>query len=830
MQQKTLGAGLSGTTTFDAVRRPIKESLFEGAGLPTFQESVAWSPRNLKIGQSRGDLNQTGLAFGYDGAKRLTLSAKVSNPLASLGNNAIPNPAALTGQPDVERFGYDAAQNLLSRAMASYGIESETNFPNDASGRNRPAAIDGISLQWDANGNLISKGDLRLGYDYRNRLTRVTDAAGNEIETHAYDIFNRRVKSTAAGETRETTWDGLQPVEDYKDGQLESRRVYGLGIDETVRLETDLDGDGTLEPGVIPIFDSTGNLALVANEQGKPIERYRYTAYGEQKIFVDLTPPQVEQVRIKAGEIWLELSEEVLKSELQKAIDNGKLKLVETATNDELELSFEQPVQTGRQARRRVVIAPTEPPVEGTELRLTLEPPALVDLFHNRPAAAFEQTFTWPAGDQLLQDSVAPTVDAIRLRGGVLEIELSEPADLSSAEAALEIDEATATWTLAEDGYTLVAGGALTPGTHNLTIGIGALDLDGKGLVQVFAAVVIYQAAIPDAIVFEAPDPNEVSDSTIGNRFGFHGLPRDAGTGLVYMRNRYFDPQLGRFITADPLGFVDGPSVYGFAGYSPGNYSDPLGLETPQVKIYPEVFEQARKSEPASVAEERAALGAEFMRTTKHLAIGALKFFPCLFATLGAAPSNDDPREYGCLPMENRGELAGAVVAGLATSLIGPRPERSPAAVEKPAAVSSGPKAGPELDVSIGANSRLVPGGGLAAHEAAGGHLLSKHVGQTKSALAARLEAEPNIPAASTFLTRAEAEAGVSAVLDAQAAQLSAWESSGAKGQLVLKAPFNGGVVLERGATTTNTGSGVIVVLRGTGGGGWRIQTGYPVP
>ncbi|NJL29550.1 MAG: RHS repeat protein, partial [Thermoanaerobaculia bacterium] len=348
VQQKTLGAGLNGTTTFDAVRRPIQESLFEGAGLPTFQESVAWSPRNLKIGQSRGDLNQTGLAFGYDGAKRLTVSAKVSNPLASLSNNAIPNPAALTGQPDVERFGYDAAQNLLSRTTASYGIQSETNFPNDASGRNRPAAIDGISLQWDANGNLISKGDLRLGYDYRNRLTRVTDAAGNEIETHTYDIFNRRVKSTAAGETRETNWDGLQPVEDYKDGQLESRRVYGLGIDETVRLETDLDGDGTLEPGVIPIFDSTGNLALVANEQGKPIERYRYTAYGEQKIFVDLTPPQVEQVRIKAGEIWLELSEEVLTSELQKAIDNGKLKLVETATNDEVELSFEQPVQTGR--------------------------------------------------------------------------------------------------------------------------------------------------------------------------------------------------------------------------------------------------------------------------------------------------------------------------------------------------------------------------------------------------------------------------------------------------------------------------------------------------
>ncbi|NJL29551.1 MAG: hypothetical protein HC897_17525 [Thermoanaerobaculia bacterium] len=224
------------------------------------------------------------------------------------------------------------------------------------------------------------------------------------------------------------------------------------------------------------------------------------------------------------------------------------------------------------------MITPTEPPVEGTELRLTLEPPALVDLFHNRPAAAFEVTFAWPAGDQLLQDTAGPKVDSVRLRGGVLEIELREPAELSSAEAALEIDGATATWTLAEDGYTLVAGEALTPGTHNLTIGIGALDLDGKGLVQVFAAVVIYQAAIPDAIVFEAPDPNEVNESTIGDRFGFHGLPRDVGTGLVYMRNRYFDPQLGRFITADPLGFVDGPSQYQGFGANPVNFADSLGL------------------------------------------------------------------------------------------------------------------------------------------------------------------------------------------------------------------------------------------------------------
>ena len=62
------------------------------------------------------------------------------------------------------------------------------------------------------------------------------------------------------------------------------------------------------------------------------------------------------------------------------------------------------------------------------------------------------------------------------------------------------------------------------------------------------------------------------------NPFGFQGLPRDPETGFIYARNRYFDPEIGRFSTADPLGFVDGPSEYAFAGNGPVNGGDALGL------------------------------------------------------------------------------------------------------------------------------------------------------------------------------------------------------------------------------------------------------------
>jgi len=40
---------------------------------------------------------------------------------------------------------------------------------------------------------------------------------------------------------------------------------------------------------------------------------------------------------------------------------------------------------------------------------------------------------------------------------------------------------------------------------------------------------------------------------------------------------REYDPTTGRYLQADPLGLVDGPSVYGYAMQNPGRYVDPWG-------------------------------------------------------------------------------------------------------------------------------------------------------------------------------------------------------------------------------------------------------------
>ncbi len=50
-------------------------------------------------------------------------------------------------------------------------------------------------------------------------------------------------------------------------------------------------------------------------------------------------------------------------------------------------------------------------------------------------------------------------------------------------------------------------------------------------------------------------------------------------TGLVYLRNRWYSPELGQFLSHDPEGFADSYSPYAYAAFDPINATDPFGLQ-----------------------------------------------------------------------------------------------------------------------------------------------------------------------------------------------------------------------------------------------------------
>jgi len=64
--------------------------------------------------------------------------------------------------------------------------------------------------------------------------------------------------------------------------------------------------------------------------------------------------------------------------------------------------------------------------------------------------------------------------------------------------------------------------------------------------------------------------------------FGFGGQAgyyTDTETGLILCTNRHYDPQSGRFLTRDPIGYDGGVNLYGYAGNNPANWSDPDGTQ-----------------------------------------------------------------------------------------------------------------------------------------------------------------------------------------------------------------------------------------------------------
>jgi RHS repeat-associated protein len=63
----------------------------------------------------------------------------------------------------------------------------------------------------------------------------------------------------------------------------------------------------------------------------------------------------------------------------------------------------------------------------------------------------------------------------------------------------------------------------------------------------------------------------------INNPLRFQGQYFDEESGLHYNRHRYYDPEIGRFISSDPIGLMGGFNTHAYAP-NPTGWIDPLGL------------------------------------------------------------------------------------------------------------------------------------------------------------------------------------------------------------------------------------------------------------
>jgi RHS repeat-associated protein len=91
---------------------------------------------------------------------------------------------------------------------------------------------------------------------------------------------------------------------------------------------------------------------------------------------------------------------------------------------------------------------------------------------------------------------------------------------------------------------------------------------------------------------FEPFGNTSVSGSTT-NSFAYTGRELDP-TGLYFYRARYYNSQLQRFISEDPISFAGGDvNLYAYAGNSPNNLTDPTGRSNSLIH-FPETYLGAR--------------------------------------------------------------------------------------------------------------------------------------------------------------------------------------------------------------------------------------------
>ncbi|MFT4046644.1 MAG: RHS repeat-associated core domain-containing protein [Solimonas sp.] len=82
-------------------------------------------------------------------------------------------------------------------------------------------------------------------------------------------------------------------------------------------------------------------------------------------------------------------------------------------------------------------------------------------------------------------------------------------------------------------------------------------------------------------------DPYGLKLSGVDDKIGYTGHAYDNETGLTYMQARFYDAEVGRFLSPDPAGFSDQSPFtfnrYSYAANNPYRYTDPTGMESAMI-------------------------------------------------------------------------------------------------------------------------------------------------------------------------------------------------------------------------------------------------------
>ena len=191
---------------------------------------------------------------------------------------------------------------------------------------------------------------------------------------------------------------------------------------------------------------------------------------------------------------------------------------------------------------------------------------------NGEPKTNGSQTYTWNARDQLSatsQGSSSFVYDGLQRRTA---------ATISGATTQYVYDRNENIVQEQDGGGTVTANelsGPILDQTFMRTVGASEQDHLVDGLGSTLALTDSGGTTVSSSFTYEPYG----ATSTTSSPFAFTGAQNDGGSGLLFLRTRYYDPTRGRFLSEDPSGFRGGPNLYEYGMDSPSVLVDREGTD-----------------------------------------------------------------------------------------------------------------------------------------------------------------------------------------------------------------------------------------------------------
>jgi YD repeat-containing protein len=179
----------------------------------------------------------------------------------------------------------DVASTITSEISYTYDVRGNrktmtkgsttTNYDHDKA--NQLISIDGVSLAYDANGNMTSDGTNGYTYNAENQLTTVKNASGTTIANYEYNHNGQRFKKVTGDKTKYYYYNAGHLA--YITDELNNVR-YSFTRNGAGQLLTMTDHTGASAVNYFYVLNLHGDVLGLRDGNGNMVVSYSYDSFG----------------------------------------------------------------------------------------------------------------------------------------------------------------------------------------------------------------------------------------------------------------------------------------------------------------------------------------------------------------------------------------------------------------------------------------------------------------------------------------------------------------------------------------------------------------------